>query len=340
MASSTIPLDFAQQQPVEQMSASEEEPILPGSIGQPGQPGHPQGAVRGQLPLAELVHQQGPRLAVLVVGAANGRWRTTMESPSRAGCTSRAALREALADNMGILDGDSAACIVGMAVLEAWRFVHGQASSEDTFHLMAIACASNGQGRTPHFLEHLALATATLVGQPVGLPGHRCAATDSPLICTPPSTMAALSERTFKVTSGQDTGKAVLGIHALLSQWRIRLGTDMAPRPWALWTPMAVALAHGKLSGDVTPLHGRGGHPLPIVHPGRRLMREFRKHPASKPQPPPIATVQVRAPRPQATNRGNVTSFDARHMVNAIRFAENQRNMKKVGKTGPAAMRF
>ena len=158
--------------------------------------------LRGHPPLS--LHHLRPPLAVLLVGAARGRWKAELEGASRAGQEHRASLQ----DTLGHLSGQGeSACIVGMAVLEAWRFVHGQASSAHTFHLMRLACASTDRRRKlPHFLEHMVLAAAVLHGQPLDIQGHSCAARDQPLLQTPPSQSAALQGRIFQITHGGHVG--------------------------------------------------------------------------------------------------------------------------------------
>ena len=125
--------------------------------------------------MAELLHREGPLISVLLVGAPHARWRTEIAiRPTRSGNESCAALRQTLgidANAPDIHGADGAAHILGMAVFEAWRVVSDAASSMDTFHLMAVTCASSPKAHTPHFLEHMARATAVLVGHPVEFPG-------------------------------------------------------------------------------------------------------------------------------------------------------------------------
>ena len=263
-----------------------QEEFVFGNLGEDGSGSDNQsGPRRGRPPLVDLLQSRGPNTLVILLGASRGRWRQELIHGAPACRTARAAVDiavsvEAPADVATVQ-------VVGVAVLQAWHFVHeGQPSSQDTYHLMAAATAAHRKRRQPHFLEHPVIASARLEGSVLMAPGLSCHADHPSLVLAPPSLVLSLSTRQVRVTRGVIPEHPVMSVGGLFNMWSLEYGTALQPIPWAMWTPLAIAVARGVWFGDVTPLYRRDHRRaiMPPIHPSRAQLRKFMGGPASAPR--------------------------------------------------------
>ena len=303
---------------------------------------------RGRPPLCELVQRPGPNIAVLLFGAPEGRWRAELTARTPASKAASTALRCALGNEDTGMDavgmGSLGTHVVGVAVMEGWRFPRGPATSWGSFHLMASSCAFHKKRCTPHFLEHPVVCAAALQGSPVWFSGPWSMSCQQPtLVATPPDLLQALMSRNFLITRaapGHPSVHQIMVLGDLLQFWRSSVGFTGPVRPWASWTPLAKALAQGAWGGDITPVFKRALHctALPVVSPTRKQIQLFKSTPATEPAEPLSAIAS--ADQVHAPTKGFVKPYTAGHMLRALQFGQSQSNQRLFSSTAVAALQW
>ena len=243
---------------------------------------------------------------------------------------------------------DAKAYVCGLGVVEGWRFVCGQATSMDTFHLMSAATEAFPRRQPPHFLEHRVVASAAFPCDDwVEMPGDAAlvwGAGGHPPRAVPPGLLQSLMERGVRVTRGGGTiGNALVPVRQVLDMWSLSLAVCVAsPLPWALWTPLACALARGLWSGDATPLYQRvkDGASLPGIHPSTRQLQAFMAT-AAPPLQKPAASGPVNSEHSVlARKKGAVQAYSSEHRLNAVRLGQHPGNQANVQAVADAALRY
>lgn len=317
-----------------------------------GQSSRPQARGKGRPTLAELIHREGPATLVMFVGTPRGRWER--ELSSRSGVVARAALQNAL----GISDDEVVSMgttphshprVAGFGVIGGWRFLHGPASSTQTYNLMVAARMGHPKRHPPHFLEHNVLASAVLHAvEPVLAPSHSSAVWDSrghPSHAFTLGSVDNLLNQEVCITSGANTlGASHAPLHKVLAMWSVVLAVDTATFvPWPAWAPLAAALSRGAWSGDVTPLYKReqDGDTLPCIRPPAGQLRAFMashcpglQKPAASPSASSALHIVFERPK------GAVQSYASEHRLNAIRLGQHQGSQADLGAVSDAALRF
>ncbi len=218
----------------------------------------------------EQLLTRGPLVLAVLIATPSGRWSSELSGKSPEARSARALL-SAVCPGPPATESRPGARVVGVAVVEGWRFILGPALHEHTLSLIQADMAHWHRRSGQQFLDHRVLA-ATQLSQvmpgtedllrlgPHGDSGPARAVGDDilgRLLGQPRSMLAARTDSE--------------GPHALrnaLCRWEERLGSASTVA-WPALAPLACAMASGSWPGDVSVCFRRGGRVNSCAAPTR-----------------------------------------------------------------------
>ena len=290
----------------------------------------------------------GPNTLVALVGSSTGRW-----SPELASKSPKHPAVRALQHSVQQAGCDWYATkvipqqVVGLAVLEGWRFVcDGRASSQDSFLLMSAAQEHHSRRGHPIFVEHNVLASAFVDVHTAAQLGHPHGALLVPgalPMFVPKDVAATLSHLSCGLSRGPCTpGHPTTPLKDVLGMWSKHFGVSPDTIVWwPLWSPLAIAIANGRWAADVSAIFTRASNVAASttpVQPPRKQVQYFKRLLGDKPslpQPPQVHTIATR-PQPWARLR----RFSWTRIVDSIRFTRTVCSQDEAFPTAKAAMQF
>ena len=227
--------------------------------------------------------------------------------------------------------------------------MRGQTATNDAYKLFS-AWRQRMDGDVWHHASELAiLASAMFVGGAVPLPDNlqslwQARSTKQPTSFTTDVLNNLLAH---PVVVTRAPAQAVDGWQATLSEvlqaWssHFRNCHPTSARPWACWTPVAVAIAKGQLAADILPcLHGRKANPYTSRHaqlaPHRQVVL-YQNETLPVVRPPDIELASYKHFRPR---RGFVRAYSSEAMLNAQRACLNMSNLANAHETAANVVRF
>ena len=235
---------------------------------------------RGRPSSASLLQRDGPVRLVVVVSQPGGRWSQELQRSTR-GRQVLMRMEQATVEAIPDLFANekpgpgSGEFVVGLAAVASWRLVlDSRPSSDQSNDLIRVAASLVGRKRKEvRFIEHPFLDAACVVGGVDPLPWAG----------QPPFEKARLSLETLQegpavVVCG---GRRQL-VQDVLSRWAWRWRGLLSSSPvwWPVEPWLAMALAMGRWTGDVTALFTKrrpGDLSVAPLMPGAGVLAAFRK---------------------------------------------------------------
>jgi len=230
-----------------------------------------------------LVLRDGPPVLCVLIGTPQGRWHAEFTNIG----SGREAMRllcvaSGIFDMTGFVVDTPVAC--GLAVMVAWRFVHGQAGWDETYVMMKVAQGFHRRRDGAKYLEHPVLAAMALPVEGTRLPL--------------PLDWAFMPAHALGRRLIDDLARVTCGVSvAVVRAWERQYGplTDGVVA-WLAWAPLAKALAHGSWPSDVITRFRRrdtGQASDAPVMPSARLLRYFSSLECADILPPQVVWCSV-----------------------------------------------
>ena len=311
--------------------------------GQPDEPVRPLAVHAGPPRREEQLHTRGPPVLAVLVGTPTGRWSTELSAQTAAARSAQAWISSIVGARIGDAAAHAEPRVVGLAVLESWRFVMGHASHDHTHAMMAAAKAHWARRHGAKFLEHRVLSAARL------LPRSASSTLDvEPRDCNGQLANFSGDRLLQRIVGMCETDLDVyvngnpVALRDLLADWGEQFE---CPRcvAWSAWRPLADALASGAWYGDVS-VHfrrddGRGSALMAPTKPSDRMLAAFMRKPT--PDVPPLAAGPTDFDLPPRTRRGTRTrAFDAQHLLGALNASVGLQSQDDLRRTARAVLEW
>jgi len=325
------------------MSSSDEVQGL-GSTDLPSAP-HP-----GPRRRDEQLQMPGPLVLAVLIAAPQGRWSAELSSNSKEARSARAML--SAASNDTTLPAGPAPRILGLAVVESWRFVLGPASHEQTLVMMQASKAHWPRRSGPKFMEHRALAACQLAQQaPCPLdplcPGKHWDSLASKAVGA--ELLQQLRDQPPGILRVEaDSRRGPRSLEEVLSQWNCQYGALTAVA-WPAWASLACAMASGNWYGDVSVSWRRGGGAATGVtataaptQPTDRMLWWFRRQPELPIETPAstLAIANAQAAWPTPTKRCRVDSYVPEDLIGALCAASDLKSQARLMNTAKRILKW
>ena len=215
-------------------------------------------ARKGRMTQAELVHVPGPLALAVLVGKPEGRWHKEITRGTDAG---KCAMKELSGLAQLPLSNTDGPRVAGLVLIEAWRFVHDEVSTNHGRLLIDASVAFFPRRDKMKFLEHVVVAFAEWT--------RATTWPDEWEFLPPYSLGSSVLERMRSCDNAW--------VESVLGKWTRDFGVLPSPVGWALWSPLALLMARGIWQADVSVKCQRHvGHSITApCGPSDRLLRYF-----------------------------------------------------------------